>query len=124
MDFIRGINAYQCQGIQDSIISLRTQRGQGKSSTSILRYQDNYIVREEVWGDNITQTTRNFGRNLEALSGNEYQTASDLCPISIKSSGCPKQADCSYRMFTVYGNFLEAELTSGAPRSGSVCIPT
>ncbi|OLY79809.1 hypothetical protein AYI68_g6109, partial [Smittium mucronatum] len=124
MDLIRGINAYQCQGAQDSIIRLKTQRIQGKSNTSILRQQYNSIVREEVWGDNITQTTRNFGRNLEALSGNEYQIASDLCPISIESSGCHKQADCSDRIFTVYGSFLEAELTERAPRRGSVCIPT
>ncbi|OLY79235.1 hypothetical protein AYI68_g6695 [Smittium mucronatum] len=105
-------------------IRLKTQRSQGKSSTIILRQNDNSIVREEVWGDNITQTTRNFGRNLEELSKNEYQTASDLCPIIIESSGCFNQTDCSDRMVTVQYNFFEAELAARAPRRGSVCIPT
>ncbi|OLY80345.1 hypothetical protein AYI68_g5559 [Smittium mucronatum] len=80
MEFTGGINVYQLQGTKDSIIRRKAQRSQGKSSSSILRQHENSIVSEEVWKYKITQTTKNFGRNLEALSGNEYQTTSDLFP--------------------------------------------
>ncbi|OLY79397.1 hypothetical protein AYI68_g6537 [Smittium mucronatum] len=124
MDFIGGINSYQFQGTQKSIIRLKNQRIQGKSTTSISRQHDSSVVREEFWRDNITVTTRNFERNLEALYKNEYQTAGDLFNIKIEFRGFPKQADCSDKNFTLHGNFLKAELTSRESLRDSFFIPT
>ncbi|OLY80823.1 hypothetical protein AYI68_g5076 [Smittium mucronatum] len=78
MVFIWGINSYQCRETQDSIIQPENQRSERKSSTSILRKHYSSRFHVEFWGKNITQTTDNFGKNLESLSGNEYQTTSGV----------------------------------------------
>ncbi|OMJ21763.1 hypothetical protein AYI70_g3276 [Smittium culicis] len=120
---LRGVDAHQRQGAENSSVCTKTQERDGQISPCLLRQHDDYSIREEVWGHHITQTSGNIRGNLGTLPEDEHQAPGNLRTFSFEPRRRPEQTDCTNRMVVIPRDIRNTERTSWSPRRGSVCFP-
>ncbi|OMJ13160.1 hypothetical protein AYI69_g9109, partial [Smittium culicis] len=120
---LRGVDAHQRQGAENSSVCTKTQEREGQISPCLLRQHDDSSIREEVWGHHITQTSGNIRGNLGTLPEDEHQAPGNLRTFSFEPRRRPEQTDCTNRMVVIPRDIRNTERTSWSPRRGSVCFP-
>ncbi|OMJ15180.1 hypothetical protein AYI69_g8291 [Smittium culicis] len=120
---LRGVDAHQIQGAENSYVCTKTQEREGQISPCLPRQHDDSSIREEVWGHHITQTSGNIRGNLGTLPEDEHQAPGNLHTFSFEPRRRPEQTDCTNRMVVIPRDIRKTERKSWSPRSGSICFP-
>ncbi|OMJ24386.1 hypothetical protein AYI70_g1621 [Smittium culicis] len=98
MEKIRGNTPHQLQGATRRSNCIETERSGGPVGSDLLRQYYHPSIRKEIRWNYLTQTSQHSEMPMGALLEDEYQSSSNVCPVSSESGGCTEPLNGSDRM--------------------------
>ncbi|PVU93878.1 hypothetical protein BB561_002970 [Smittium simulii] len=112
---------HKLQGTFNSDVRFEVTLSNGQICISLYRQLNSLIICKKIWGNNIEEALKNFGRIMATLPEDKYTSTGNVCTYIHQPGRCTEQLDCTNRMVLIEDNIQGTIETGWSTRRRSIC---